>query len=664
MVIKTTQARPQADVRIFSRGGYAYGETGKSDQQIGLIPFLTLEQATSLIGRAPDGTPLYITDTQQAVLVDSTNGVLIPLGGGLSTISGVVTGSGLLGLPDDGSFLDGVLPLNPSGTVATAIDALNEYLLGCGCLELASHLGTTDGNTDGRLQAPTFVQARVSTPNLASPFLTNSWDNDTNRNLTNINSFTWNLISGESITDLQQGPLEARFYDGSNTLIYSEVLNPDGTVNNQASTPSGILSINNLVELAGKVQGRLDVTVPHSTLLSSNTGYLRVEVDHTVSPNIYSETVEFFFDSETGPSIIAQGVGFVNSPLKFLSGVKYATISGLIRPQISFSAEALDVWKDTYRVDPLLVNSATIGVPNYSVAYNSVDVTKDGVSPPVAPFEHDDDFAYSGVEEITQTNLINPDEAGIFASVSYTIRDPFYSSTGVAITPNILINTYGNVSTDVLELFVDEDYRLIENSGVSSLGSINGSGRAGLAWDSSQSLVTYSGLQVINGSLIYPQSNFLIYEPSTNPNYTAISGLYSDLVYVRRFRDTLGTARTNGVLYIPGFTEADRLAKNIKVELRVVETHVPGNPLQSPGNFGTGWLSLNDNYNIATFTGDDGDGCYVNTGSFSDPFYEFTLGSFSTAFAANNAIELRVTYKNPIALNKRITRIEIINWNG
>ena len=41
---------------------------------------------------------------------------------------------------------------------------------------------------------------------------------------------------------------------------------------------------------------------------------------------------------------------------------------------------------------------------------------------------------------------------------------------------------------------------------------------------------------------------------------------------------------------------------------------------------------------------------------------EFTLGNFSTIYAANQAIELRVTFKNPSAIAKSIKGIQIINW--
>jgi hypothetical protein len=259
--------------------------------------------------------------------------------------------------------------------------------------------------------------------------------------------------------------------------------------------------------------------------------------------------------------------------------------------------------------------------------------------------------------------VTNPDSNGNYSSGRYTVRDPFNSVNGTLITPLILINTYPNVSTDVLELFLDEDYRLVPNSGTSALSAINGSGRGALLWNSSQSLAVSGGLQVINGALIYPQTDFSSYDPLPNPDYSGLPTTLGDEVFVRRFRDSAGASRSNGVFRLDGMTEVLRSSGDVLVDIRVVGPHIPGNGVQGPGNTGTGWISLNTNYNVATFKGDDGDGCFVTTGSYSAPYFEFTLGGFSTGFSANKAIEVRVTYKNPQALSTRIKRMEITNWN-
>lgn len=654
------------DVRRSDRGGYIYGETGRQGRvKVGIVPLCPPGEVGKLLNNVPEGTLAaeVLTDGQAILYLSNvtTSGTkeFIPLGGG------GLGGQGLLGLPTDGDFDDGAVNLSPSVSIADAIDLINEYLLGCGCATLASHLGTQDGNTDGRLSDPSYIIARVSSPDTSgNPFFTNSWDNDTNRNVSNASSFLWQLIPGEEITDLQGGVIEVRFYNGNNTLIHTETLIPDGTTNDQVSTPSGYIEINSLNEFLSVIQGRIEIDVNPLALLSGSSGYIRVEVDHTINSTTYSETTEFFKDSVGGPMITSQSISYVGGPVKYLSGIAYTTLSGSSNPEFLLNVDASGVWSDTYSITPLRVLSQDIGIPNSTISYNASTNTKESISPPIAPYEHDHDFQYEELKEVTLPNILNPDINGNFSSINYEIRDPFNISLGAALPVQTLINTTPSQSTDVLELFVDEDYRLLPNSGVTALASISGSGRGSLLWDSTASLSTVSGLQVINSSLIYPQDDFSIFTPVGNPNYSTLPTSLGDEVYIRRFRDTLGTARSNGIILIEGLSEVDRIAENILIELRVIGPHINGNGTPGLGNTGTGWLSLNKNYNSAAFTGDDSDGIFVTTTSQVAPFYEFTLGGFSTAFAANNAVEMRITYKNPVALSKRITRVEFINWNA
>lgn len=663
--IKRSSIRADTDVRRSDRTGIIYADTGREGRKrLGVVPICASGEAINTLDSMPDGT--FIAEERGDGSIQLF--LSAPTSSGFSTlvpIGGSSFNNGAIGLPADGSYTDGAVNLDPNASVAENLDKINEFLLGCGCATLASHLGTQDGNTDGRLLTPNYINARISTPDSAgSPFFTNNWDDDTDRPVTNALNINWNLLAGESITDLQGGVIEARFFNGDNTLLHTETLIPDGTVNDQSSSPSGYVEINNLVPFLSVIQGRLELNIDAFNQLSGNSGYLRVEVDHTISSSTYSETTEFFRDSVGGPMITTQNISYSGGPTKFLSGVQYATISGINTPVFQLDAEATGVWSHTYRTDPLRVLAQDIGIPVFTVQYNASTVTKDGISPPVAPFEYTDDFVYSENRPVTLNGVTNPDANGNFAEINYEIRDPFNSSLATAQTVNTLINTQAAQSTDVLEIFADEDYRLLPNSGTSSLGSISGSGRGPLAWDSTDSLAVVSGLQVINGALIYPQSDFSVLTPTGNPDYSSLPSVLGDEVYVRRFRDTLGVARSNGVIRIEGLTEADRSAENILIELRVVEDHIAGNPIPGPGNLGTGWLSLNKNYNSATFTGDDGDGCFVTTTSQVAPNFEFTLGNFSTGFSSNQAVELRVTYKNPVALNRRITRIEFINWNS
>lgn len=656
-------AKQSTDVRYSDRG-FAYAELGSSDKITGVVPHYSNADRPQLPD-TPPGVLIYNLDMGCLQLSDPDNDQWLNICG-LPYNAGVVAGSGLLGYPTDGTYTDGVLPLSPSGTVADAIDQINELLVQCSCIVYASHLGQTDGATNGVLIPPSFTPGRVATPTSeGSPYYTGAWDTDTNKSLTNQSNLVWNPPAGEKITDLQAGEINLVFTNGNGSIIHTEILIPNGTTADQVSTPSGYIQLSSLNTYGFKIEGFVNIDLPITQLLSSGSGYLKVESRQVAGANIYTSTPLIFFkDSGNTPTILSQSINLQpGCPVKYLSGIKFATISGGVYPELLFNLSGNAVWRDTYRADPLFVESTEFGIPNEVVNYNDSHVTKNGITPPVIPFKYNEDFIYSEAKDIG-TGIVNPDANGVYRKVRFTIRDPFTQTVGSYVTTTDLINTVtANTSNDYSEMFYDEEYRLKDSSsGTGYMSSIHGSGRGLDAWDSSTSLILTPALQAINGSLIYPKQDFSPFYPNTNPDYSSLGIGVGNLIYTRRFRQPLGDARSNGVLRIVGLSEADRLSGNILIDLRVVGDHIVGNGIQDIGNEGTGWLSLNTGYNSGTFLGDDGDGCFVTTNGKVEPYFEFTLGGFSTAFAYNQAIELRITYKDPAALNKKITLIQIGDW--
>lgn len=648
-----------SEIRKSDRG-YAVTLLGSTREAAGLVDAFTNSTRPSLED-VPPGVLIFNTDTDTLELSDPDNNrwVTISASGG----GGDGTGSGILGVPTDGTFSDGAIALNPSGTIVDAIDQINELLLNASILQFASNLGTSNGNTNGFIIEPSFTLGRVATPS-GGAFLTNSWDDDTNRDITTATGFTLGLTTGHRITNLESGTLSAKYYNGNNVLLHTENLVLNGSTSNQSSTPSGYLTVSGLITTGSRKEGGLTLQIPTSTLLSGSSGYLRTDVSHVIGINTYNNpSIDFFRDTGGAPSVSTQSGSLVSAPVKYLSGVKYATISGSTRPVLRFSLSALNIWANTYRADPVVFDSSNLGVPDYTIAYNSAAVTKAGVSPPTAPFLHNQNFIYSEDKEVTQSGLTNPDANGNFRTVSYQLRDPFniVNASTFTLSPQVMINTYGNSSTDNLELFVDENYRVnLTDSGIDAFSGLSGAARGSFAFDSTSTIASTSGAQVINGALIYPQTNYSAILPSGNPNYSSQTG---SKIYMRRFKDPSGDFHSNGVFRIDGLSEADRAAGNILIDIKVVGIHDVGNAVQGVGNEGTGWLSLNAGFNIATFAGDDGDGCFVTTNGYAAPFFEFTLGGFSTAFAQNNSILLRITYLNPQSVSKRITRLELTDWS-
>jgi hypothetical protein len=559
--VRKSSVKQSTEVKYSDRG-YAYADLGLS-KTTGIIPFVTSLTRPNLKD-TPTGVPIFNLDTYCLEISDPENNTWI------SICPGALSGNALsLGIPTDGTYIDGALGLNPSGTISDAIDAINEYLLllSSGTFTYASHLGTTDGTTNGILFNPVFSIGRVSSPTSSgNPYYTNNWDNNTNRDITRDNILLWELNSGQRITDLQSGTISGIFYNG-NGLLHTESLILDGTNNNQSSTPSGYINISTIIPVGSKKEGFLSFSIPTTSLLNNNSGYLKAEISHTTTSGIFSNNpIEFFKDSAGAPSILLQQVTYSGGPTKYLSGIKFATISGISRPQLQFTLSGNNIWSDTYRSDPLLVNSSQFGIPNYIVNYNSSSITKDGISPPISPFNYNDDFGYSELKDITSTTIINPDSSGNYKQVFYTVRDPFNTVVGSSFEPipRILINTYPQQSADNVEFFLDEDYRLKpSSSGTGIMTSISGIGRGIDAFNSTESLLINPSLQVINGRLIYPKNNFSTTTPSINPDYTTLSSGVGNLTYIRRFRNPNGSSHSNGIFKIIGLSESDRAAGNI-----------------------------------------------------------------------------------------------------
>ena len=73
----------------------------------------------------------------------------------------------------------------------------------------------------------------------------------------------------------------------------------------------------------------------------------------------------------------------------------------------------------------------------------------------------------------------------------------------------------------------------------------------------------------------------------------------------------------------------------------------------------TGWLSLNKDYNYATFTGIDEDGCWMYRDSQTNSDFVFGLDKFRTEFGGYMVI-VKILY--PIDNGAEITHLEITDW--
>jgi len=328
------------------------------------------------------------------------------------------------------------------------------------------------------------------------------------------------------------------------------------------------------------------------------------------------------------------------SSLKQISGVyKYSTGDTFL-----IGTTLVGAFDNTYVLRPLNFDSSPIAITDFDIAWNSADVTGPSTPPAIS-----DAFVYvpaSAVAIDIASVLTENGRIGAFG------EDPFGAGATVqSISANRMINTYGNVSTDLIEEFRDENrripYYITQAQSWTGIRTFNAvqtyPGDVIGEWDTTEDLVNNDGALQFNDGLIYPDVDFSTgYLPSVpaQPDYSALAG---NQFYVRAMYDT--DPHTNGMIELEGWVLATfdtTGSPTAKVEIKL--------PSQ------TGWLDLGTAFNVATFTGIDGDGCRT---SAAGARFEWSSAAFSTASAGNMYI-IRITLLNtsvPI-----LTALREIGW--
>jgi len=411
-----------------------------------------------------------------------------------------------------------------------------------------------------------------------------------------------------------------------------------GTLEILTVAPSGVVSIDIFQ------QGMSRITLNTAGMVD---GYNSAQLRHVTGITNTSNLLEWFYDADlptvpTNPAVSGQTI-VENTPVtKQLSGITYYDAGSTFDLDFSLLRPFNNVYHQTNIPDVLDVSDfgdATTGIAITDPAVAGVSTPPDrGETMAVTAFS----VAAGGGVQIFQ-----PD-------ADITPRDPYGNYTLATASGNFAIMSVSPNSTDTLDRFVDERYRLPDSTdfdtpiaGTALPGALNPS-----LWNSADdltgtaaggSLQVYRAEVVPSNRLAYPQTDYTsAFEPQPNPDYSGLSP--GNRTYYRVFRSGTGS-QTNGIITLPGLADADLGPGDVSIRLKV------------PGK--TVWLDALIAFSAGTFPtgapligGADGEGCRINSGVNSPSIngaIEFSLGAIGTDAGSDFQIIVEITYADAAA---------------
>lgn len=544
-------------------------------------------------------------------------------GGGVATVTntGGSGGDGYITVQDEGvnvntqvniiNFIGADVLAEDSGTP----NKVNVYIPPPSFL---SHWNSNDGTNGNQAVSETATRtvARISTPfgGEGSPFKTGGWAaTNQDASITSTPTFT---TPGDTTGFGGDSTMTINVYDADGIMFSftTPVLIADGVYSSPVTGPIAAgrasVTLSNFGADTTRFKANADVSVDIDGIfadLGFEGGRYYVEAIHTTDsgtdgtgPYTYIQSDLFYDDNPTTPSIssgvaIAETVG--NILTKHLSGIEYYILGS------DFTVDVTDIDqhnRDTSRTTAsLLLRGPEYGLPNLNEspfgtgAADFIGWTNDN---------NQDDVDYQKDDwEITAANYRYIGPSG---NVTGQVRDTWADGAVVASADDeIMIDTFGITSSNLLENFDDEDRR--QDSGY------NGGATAG-NWDSTLTLLAGEAI-VFNSRLMAPNQTTYVRsdgpnDPNTdwttfkpdlngaNPDYTALA---VPVDYYRSFVDFPTADRASFSMGFSGSFAAgtaldDLIAGNLEIYVRRIATGGGGNigpaapPLRVhlPFNFG------------------------------------------------------------------------------
>ena len=595
-----TVGNVDGDIRLVKDEGilYRWVQSETEWQSVSSVYHLTVEEY--------DGDPtsseidkLVFVQAEDNVYVAATTAYI-----GAPTPPGTLN-SQPLALGGTTLYSGGLSDSNVNYKTGNGAGSVVSYIANDGTLSLTSPNTSTSCNFGEFGTLCVYINStKVVTVDLAANF------NETNRDGNQVITDYDTAGTGDSITNGVAGFTGAAAGKGNLTIVSV------GKYNNFKFFQKWVATIN-ITDASVLQQGYNEIYLTHEGLTS-------------YGGNQTSTKFDIFYDTDAGanPSVNTPTVTEDTPSFSYLSGIKYYGNGSTFDVDVEVS----DAFDNVYHSSGApLVLSGWPGLSSTNIAFNNAVVS--GVSNPP------DIGETMTVSDWTLTQAAS--QMSVNARLTATPRDPYGSYTaGQSAASNVMVFSYPQASTALVEHFRDEAYRLPDAAYDSIPGSITGQ------WDSTESLDTYNtgnGLQVYMDELYFPTVDFSSNVPTGNPDYSGLSS-ETNKVYLRAFRDTVAS-HANGTLRLTGITKTQLYNRDIRVWIKA--------PSQ------TGWLDLTRDYNFSSFTGVDDDGCWVDRDIQSNSDFKFTLGTFYTEDSGDMII-VKIQYPGNSA--PRISYMSIIDW--
>lgn len=526
-----------------------------------------------------------------------------------------------LGVPSDGEWNDGLLVLTADTRTSDAVDDINEIL---GDLAPAQPI-----NLNGNL-IPSVAVAQGYISDSTNPLY--DYNKGDLGNVTKFNTFNLNLPTpttqfgkadeGElkfviNGIEVDQFDLKSNFNEDyrNSEQIYTPKYSPNNYIK--------ITNISKYNNFRKWQKGSAVIEIGNIPANVLTGGEYTFSLKHETPSNTYTTNdYKLYYDNETHrPSIGEIPTLVENTPnFKYMSGVKFYNQGS------SFNLNAIINYAFEYTYVNNPVNISLPGLTSFDMPYTDSSIT--GVST-IPKFN---DIININDKELT---LSSNNTSSLDARVVLIPKDPHGNGTSAqSVSEGRMIYTYPNNSTELMDDFQDETFRLPIGQYNEIPSTLNNQ------WNSEEVIVN-GNAQVFMGSLVYPSMNFSLNRlPQQNIDYSSFNG---NQEYYRAFRKN-NSPKTNGKLAIYGITQSD-LNTNVKIEIKL--------PSQ------TGWLDCSKLFNVGTYTGADGDGCVTSFSLVNGTLnINWSSGTYSTAFSGYMYI-IRITLLNAV---KSITKIEEIGW--